>query len=124
MQVYREIQVSVDTTGSAGSAVGTGDSEPISGEIVAVGVAYHASAPNTTTVDLDEVGGLGRKILDKAASNTSAVHYPRQQIQDETGTDVADLFERVAIPGRKVRVTVANSDALVGAVVATILVRE
>lgn len=121
---YKEISVLVTTTGTAGAATGTADSEPIHGEIVAVKLDYHASAPVTTTVDLDELGGAARKILDKAASNTDVVHYPRVLMQGITGADLTAWYERHVLAGRKVRVTVALSDALTGAVTATLIVKE
>jgi len=46
----RVVQISVDTAGSAGSAVGTGySSRPVSGEVRALKVDYSASAPAGTT---------------------------------------------------------------------------
>ncbi len=122
--MFREIQVRVTTTGSAGSATGTGDSEPITGEVVSVGLNYHVDAPNTTTVDLDELGGNSRKILDKAASKTDVIHHPRQLMQDTTGADQAGVYERIALVGRKIRISVAACDPLTNALVATIVVRE
>ena len=121
---WREYQVVVNTTGSAGSATGTADSDPIAGELLAVYIDYAGTAPGTTTVDLDEVGGAGRKLLDKAASATDVTHYPRVQMQDNTGANVAGVYERFALAGRKVRVSVAASNALSPAVTVTLLVRE
>jgi len=121
---WREYQVAVTTTGSAGSATGTADSNPITGELLAVFVDYNASAPATTTVDLDEVGGAGRKLLDKAANATDVTHYPRVLMQDNTGANLTGVYERFTLAGRKVRVTVALSNALAPAVTVTLLVRE
>jgi len=97
---WREYQVAVTTTGSAGSATGTADSNPITGELLAVFVDYNASAPATTTVDLDEVGGAGRKLLDKAANATDVTHYPRVLMQDNTGANLTGVYERFALAGR------------------------
>lgn len=122
--MYHEITVPVTTTGTAGSATGTALSEPINGDLVAVRVDYHASAPATTTVDLDEVGGAARKLLDKAASNTDAVHYPVVAASDNTGTPLTGIYTRLPLAGRKVQVTVAASDALAPAVTVTLLVER
>lgn len=107
-----EIRIPVTTTGSAGSASGTEDSEPITGFLMYARIEYH-SAPSTTTVDIDEVlsGALGRKLLDKAASNTNVTHYPRHEMQNNTGTGVG-LYQPEYLAGRPVRVTIALSDAL------------
>ncbi len=117
-----EITVPVTTVGGAGAAVGTAESEPINGEIVSVRVDYHASAPATTTVDVDEVDGPARKILDKAASATDVVHYPRLLMQDTTGSNLTDIYERIALAGRRVKVSVAASNALAPAVTVTLTV--
>lgn len=122
--MIREVQVTVTTTGTAGSATGTGLSDTINGMLMAAHINYHASAPATTTVDLDEVGGAGRKLLDKAASATDVVHYPRVLMQDNTGANLTGIYEPFALAGRKVQVSVAASDALTGAVVVTLIVEE
>lgn len=123
MSTFYEERVTVTTTGTAGSATGTGQSEPINGELVAVKVDYNASAPATTTVDLDEVGGAARKLLDKAASTTDAVHHPRVLPDDNAGTPLTGIYELFALAGRRIQVTVAASDALDPAVDITLIIR-
>lgn len=122
--MFYEYNVSVTTTGEAGSATGTGQSAAINGSIHAIVVNYHASAPGTTTVDVDEVGGAARKLLDKAASATDVTHYPRVLVQDTTGANLTAVYDTLALAGRAVTVTVALSDALTGAVVVTLIVEE
>lgn len=122
--MIREVQVTVTTAGTAGSATGTGLSDTINGQLLAAHINYHASAPGTTTVDLDEVGGPGRKLLDKAGSNTDITHYPRVQMEGTTGSGLTGIYEPFALAGRKVQVSVAASDALTGAVVVTLIVEE
>jgi hypothetical protein len=119
-----EYVVSVTTTGSAGSATGSADTPSLDGEVIAVRLDYHASAPASTKVDIDEVGGSARKILNKAASATDVTHFPHQAVQDNTGAAITGGYERFLLDGRKLRVTVTLSNALTGAVVATILVLE
>lgn len=121
---YYEITVPVPTTGTAGNATGNQSSPPIRGEIVAVFVKYDPAAPATTTVDVDEVEGPARKILDKAASNTSVTHYPRTQAQDTTGANIAGIYDCIVLGGRKVKVTVAASDQLSPAVTVTLIIKE
>lgn len=112
-------QVPVTTTGSAGSASGTARLS-IAGYIHAIRVNYHASAPATTTVDIDEDGGLGRKLMDLAASATDKIIYPVVQNTDNTGSAVAGEYTRYFVPNTPVTITVASSDALTDAVVLTI----
>lgn len=121
---WREYQVVVNTTGSAGSATGTADSNPIMGELLAVYIDYAGTAPGTTTVTIDEIGGAGRRLLTKSASATDITHYPRAQMQDNTGANLTGVYERFALAGRKVRVSVAASNALSPAVTVTLLARE
>lgn len=124
MSTYEERVIRVTTTGSAGAAGGNAESQPIAGEVVAVHVNYDPAAPATTTVDIDEVDGPARKILDKAASNVDVTHYPRQQMQDNTGAPVAGIYERFVLGGRKLKATVALSNALVDAVVVTVIIKR
>lgn len=122
--MIREVQVTIDTTGTAGSATGSGLSDTMNGTLLAAHINYHASAPATTTVDLDEVGGAGRKLLDKAGSNTDVTHYPRVQMEGTTGSGLTGIYEPFALAGRKVLVSVAASDELAAAVVVTLIVEE
>lgn len=110
----------VTTTGSAGSATGTADSIPLYGLLMAVHIDYHASAPATTTVDIDELSGGSRKLLDKAASATDVTHYPRVQVQDNTGAAISGAYEPFFLNGIPVRCSVAASDALTDAVIVRI----
>lgn len=121
---YVEYPVTITTTGEDGSATGSGKTPPVNGEIHAIHLNYHASAPNTTTVDVDEVGGAGRKILDKAGSNTNVSHYPRLLMQDTTGANLTGEYDRIAVAGRPLQISAAASNALAAAVVATVVVLE
>ena len=121
---FVEYAVQVTTTGSAGSATGNTTSPTINGLVHSVSVDYHASTPGTTTVDLDEVGGMGRKLLDLAGANTDITYYPRLLAQGGTGANLTGIYDRQAIAGRPIKVTVAASDALTNAVVVYIVVEE
>jgi hypothetical protein len=114
---FKPYAVEVTTTGGAGVATGVADTPPLHGALEAVEIDYEG-APATTTVDLDEVlsVGLGRKILDKAASNTDVTHTPRVLLQDNTGANLTAVYGRYVFAGRSVRVTVALSNQLSPAV--------
>ncbi len=120
---YEPIVIPVTTTGSAGAAMGSAESPPLIGEVLAVHVHYHPTAP-ATTIDVDEVDGPARKVLDKAASNVAVTHYPRAQMQDITGTPVAGIYEPIPLAGRKLRVSVGASNPLPEAVVVTIIIQR
>lgn len=110
-------KVEVTTTGSNGAATGTADVNVTAGDyLLAVYVDYNASAPNTTTVDVDEVGGFARKVIDLAASNTDKTIYPRVQAQDTTGGNISGEYAPIALSSPRLRVTVAASNALAPAV--------
>lgn len=109
--------VRVTTAGSAGSATGTADSEPIYGSLSAIKVDYNASTPATTTVSIAEVGGLGRTVLSKAASATDATHYPVIQAQDTSGSNITGQYQPIRLTGERLRVTLALSNALTDAAV-------
>lgn len=116
--------IRVTTTGSAGSATGTADTATVvRGLIYAVYVDYHASAPGTTTVDLDEVGGMGQKIVDLAAGNTDRALYPRVTETNNAGTAGSGTTYYL-VDGQPLRVTVAASNALTDAVVVRVQVVE
>lgn len=115
------LTVNVTTTGSAGSATGSATTPPIWGYLYKVKVDYHASAPATTTVDVDEANGSARKVIDLAGANTDVTFHPRLEVQDKTGAD-ASAFEQFWFQGEKLTVAVAASDALTNAVIVTLYI--
>jgi hypothetical protein len=119
-----EYTVPISTVGSAGTASGSAYSDSINGELLAVRLDYSGSAPATTTVTVDEVGGAARRLLTKGASNADVTHTPRVQMQDGNGVNVVGIYERFCLAGRKVLVSVALSDALTPAVTVTLIVLE
>lgn len=126
------IVIDVNTTGGDGAATGTADSPPLFGKLREIEVAYLNSAPNTTTVDIDELlaaNATGRKVLDKAASNTNTTHYPNVASQDNTGAGVTfdgtnEIYQPFVFSGRKVRVTLDDSDELSPAVRVTLKLED
>lgn len=116
--------VRVTTTGSPGSASGTAATDLLLyGRVAAIKVDYHASAPATTTVTVDEDAGMQRRLLQKAASNNDAVHYPAVQLQDSTGSPVT-AYIPFYVDGTRLNVSVGNCNALTDAVVVTITTED
>lgn len=115
--------VHVTTTGSAGSASGDTTVEfPIPfGFIDAIELDYHGSAPATTDVTVTEVDtdGLEQTVLSVSNSNTDGTYYPRHTLH--LGSDGSELaqYGPFVVEG-KLKVSVAQSDALTNAVIAKI----
>lgn len=116
---FNNYVVPVTTTGANGSATGTARLQ-IVGYIEAIKVDYH-SAPVTTTVDIDESGGLGRKLMDLAAGNTDVVIYPVVNNTNNAGAAVDGIYTRYFVPNTPVTITVALSNAIAPAVTVTIV---
>lgn len=116
---YSNYVVPVTTTGANGSATGTAKLN-IVGYIESIKVDYNGSAPATTTVDIDESGGMGRKLLDLAASATDVVVYPVVNNTNNAGAAVTGIYTRYFVPNTPVTITVAASNALAPAVTVTI----
>jgi hypothetical protein len=91
---------------------------------MAVKLEYHASAPNTTDVTLSEVGGGGRTLLTVTNNNTSGSYYPTVEAQDSAGAGISGVRLPIALGGAGLKVEVAQSDALIEAVVAWLLILE
>lgn len=113
--------IRVTTTGSAGSASGTTDSTlPISGILVGVRIDYHASAPATTDVTITELNGLERTLLTVSNTNSDGVYYPFVELQDTSGAGQGNYAPQV-LSSSRIRVSVAQADALTDAVVVTLV---
>lgn len=71
-------------TQSAGAVTATFD-DTIHGFVTSIMVNKNGQT-NNPTVDIDEVGGLQRKILDVTVTATGNQHYPvREEVEDTTG---------------------------------------
>ena len=128
MAIYEEI-VRVTTAGSAGSAVGDTTSGALMGRIISIYVNYHASAPATTDLDIDEVGGAAVKLVNLDDTATDATVYPAVALTNNAGVALTydgtnEIYVPFAIANRPVKVTLAGCDALTNAVVVTILVER
>lgn len=117
--------VSVNTTGSAGSATGTARTElAVRGLIMGIRLDYHASAPATTNVTITEDSGMQRTILTRSASATDAIFYPVVQQHDTSAAPIAGQYGQIYVNGAELIVSVTNSNALTPAIVVSIDVLE
>jgi len=78
--------------------------EVIYGKLNAIHVHFDGSA---TTVDIDEDGEPGRKLVDLASGNTDTTVYPVAQATDNTGSGISDQYVPIVVAGR-FTVTVTN----------------
>ena len=109
--------ISVTTTGSAGSAAGTGTAAiwP-AGYLEWVYYDYHASAPNTTDITGTMSGAMpGGTVFTRSNSATDALVYPRAAAIDTAASAITNSGERIALTGT-LTVTLAQCDALTDAV--------
>jgi hypothetical protein len=84
----------------------------------------YGAVPATTVVALVEVGGLGRTLLTRSATNTTGVFYPGVQLHDATGAAIAGAFTDVTVYGNRLRVDVSASDAAATAVTVVVQVED
>lgn len=113
-------QITVTTTGSAGSATGTATSDHIRGEILGLNINYHASAPGTTDLTV-EMATSGIDLYAKANSVTDAFVVPVLFGVDNANAALTnDVTPQHYFVADKVTATLAQSDALTGAVVVTV----
>lgn len=86
--MLKKARLTVTTTGSAGSATGSGQTEDtIDGRIVRVDVDYHASAPATTDLTLAQASELiATNIVSLTDNNSDTQLFPTVQVTDNGGT--------------------------------------
>ena len=122
---YRTLDpIAVTTTGSAGSATGTGTASSLAynGRLHKVVIDYHASAPATTDVNI--IDGAGNVLWTKSNNSTDGTFYPVALQDDGSGTPLTANYEKPAIAGAKLNVSVAGADALAPCVTVTITIEE
>lgn len=117
----RTYTVTLNTTGSAGSASDSQVTEFIHGWFLDAYPAYHASAPGATT-DLT-IGQTGHadKILTLTNNATSGRYAPRQGLVTRAGAAITDSHDLIPVNGT-LTVAIAQCDALTAAAVVTIRV--
>jgi hypothetical protein len=96
--------------GSAGSATATAYSTWVSGEVLAVHVAYLDSPPSTTDITLsDEDDPSSEAIVNLVDANTDIRLHPRRLVEAADGTDATDAFDRFPVHGR-LEATIAGAN--------------
>lgn len=125
--MIRKTQIEVTTTGSAGSATGTGYSpRAYNGEVLAMRVDWNASAPATSDIDIvseSDDDSPEITLYDKDNANTDLWVYPKVQSTDTAGAAITAEYQHIAIDGR-IKVTLGGCDALDPAVTVTVYIRE
>ncbi|MBM3267940.1 MAG: hypothetical protein FJZ01_09855 [Candidatus Sericytochromatia bacterium] len=111
--------VTVDTSGSAGSAAGNADSKPINGFLQSIFLDFHASAPGTTDTVVTLKDGATLLSLSNTASDTFV--HPRARLVDSANATITDAQDRFPING-EINVGVSQCDALTPAVTAYLYV--
>lgn len=111
-------QVTVTTTGDAGSATGSADSEALHGFLLDVYLNFHASAPATTdtTVAYKTQGG---NVLVVTSSATDVLLAPRVKPVDNANSAITNAHDKFPLNG-PLTFSLAQCDALTGALVATV----
>ncbi len=118
-----KFEIKITTTGSAGSASGSGHSATPLGQLVALHLDYHASAPATTDVTVTAPGNpAALTVLTLSDNNTDGWYFPKTQDHDNTGSAVTGSYSDPLLH-LGVDISVAQADALTNAVVATLFVR-
>lgn len=114
--------ITVNTTGSAGSATGSASSPRIRGLFYKIKLDYNAAAPNTTDVvitTVDDNDATVDTILTITDNEVDGTYSPTTPTHDNTGTLTGDRILE-DIPLGTVKVSVAGCDALTAAVVVTL----
>lgn len=115
-------QVNITTTGSAGSATGTGYTDPVNGFLVGIRFDFHASAPATTDTTVADVT-TGRTLLTLTNTVTDVMHIPQKQASDNTGAAITGAYCYEPVSGQ-ISIALAQCDALTNALVAYVYILE
>lgn len=118
MEICQET-VTVNTTGSAGSATGSAQTPALSGFLLDIYFKFHASAAATTdtTVAYDDPDNGNLIVL--TDTKTSVLHMPRKQASDSAGAAITGLYDLYPLNGR-LTFSLAQCDELTGALVARV----
>lgn len=121
MADINKVVVKVTTTGSAGSATGTGYSQDITnGFVIGAYIDYHASAPSSTDVLLKTTDPEVTMVT-YSNSATDAYISTMKNIVDSAGAAVSGVYSYYPISGR-LMVSLTGCNALTDAVVVTFFV--
>lgn len=121
--MIKTYKITVTTTGSAGSATGSGySSHAINGKLLGVKLDYSGSAPATTDVTITD-DSIGHTLLLVENSATDAMKHPRAKPVDNANAAISNAHAPFSING-KVKVAVAGCDALTTALTVYLRVEE
>lgn len=125
MGILKATQVTVNTTGAAGSATGQADSVAFDGDIVGFYINYHGSAPATTDLVISDKLS-GSTLYTKANTATDVrVTGPYAFPQGTDGVALASSVTPVPIPASGgITVALSGCDQLTAAVVVTVYYRK
>jgi len=110
MSEIRFEKVALTTTGSAGSAVGTGASALIQGFILDVYIDYHTSCPATADLTIAYTT-RGGNILVVSDNKTDGLYHPRAAPVDNAGAEIDGAHDWFAITDT-LAISIAQADAL------------
>ena len=109
-------RVPITTTGSAGSATGSGITIPINGFLLDVYLDYHASCPATADVTITEA--IFGNILVVSNNATDGWYAPRKATCDPAAA-ATGLYDLIPLSG-PLTASVAQANALTDCVVVTL----
>lgn len=119
-----KFEIKVSTTGSSGSASGSGHAAMPIGELVAVHLNFDATnAPSTMDTTLTAPGNpASLTILTLTDVNTDGWYFPKVQDHNNVGAAVTGSYSKPLIHNG-LDIAVAQADAGTDTVVATLYVR-
>lgn len=118
----QKVAVTVTTTGSDGSATGTGATGHVRGNILAIHLDYSAGQAATTDVTIATTTAPVRTVLVRTSSATDGWFYPRVQVQDTAAANIAGEYTPIPVDD-SLTVTIAEADNA-ETVIVTVLVGQ
>lgn len=99
----------ITTTGVDGSATGSAVSARIAGLLLAAHIDYSAGQAATADVTIATTTAPTVTLLTRSNSATDGWFFPRQQVQDSAGANIAGVYEAVPFDDT-ITVSVAQAD--------------
>lgn len=123
--MIRRHVIKIASTGSAGSASGSGTLALSPFELLGLFIDYNASAPATTDVTFTAIGGdeADRTVLTVSNNATDAWYFPKEQDDDSSASPITGSYSHPVIH-RGLLVEIAQADALSPCITVTVLARE
>lgn len=119
-------QIAITTTGSAGSAAGTGYFYGARGVLARLSVNWHASAPaGTSGVTIVETWAGGSRTLYTKSNAATDVDFPPQiAAADNAAAAITGAYGYIVLNGGTITVTIAQSDALTDCLIVSLTIVE